>query len=70
MNALRSLRKEMQLTQVEAAQICGVSRRTYQTYEENGKNYKTDAANPPYFAQQAVSTRGFPARSRTMRTSE
>ena len=43
MNALRSLRKEMQLTQVEAAQICGVSRRTFQTYEEkeeNDKNYK------------------------------
>ena len=34
MNQLRTIRKDMGLTQVEAANICGVSRRTYQTYEE------------------------------------
>ena len=34
MNQLRTTRKEMGLTQVEAANICGVSRRTYQTYED------------------------------------
>ena len=35
MNALREKRKELGLTQVEAAKIAGISRRTYQTYEEN-----------------------------------
>ena len=34
MNALREKRKELGLTQVEAAKIAGISRRTYQTYEE------------------------------------
>ena len=34
MNKLKQLRKEMGLTQIEAAKICGVSRRTFQTYEE------------------------------------
>ena len=36
MNTLKQLRKEARLTQVEAAKICEVSRRTFQTYEENG----------------------------------
>jgi predicted nucleotidyltransferase/DNA-binding XRE family transcriptional regulator len=35
MNELRQRRKELGLTQIEAAKACGVSRRTYQTYEEN-----------------------------------
>ena len=35
MNALKQKRKELGLTQVEAAQICGVSRRSFQYYEEN-----------------------------------
>ena len=34
MNELRQKRKELGLTQIEAASACGVSRRTYQTYEE------------------------------------
>ena len=34
MNELRQKRKELGLTQVQAANACGVSRRTYQTYEE------------------------------------
>ena len=34
MNELKQRRKELGLTQVQAAQLCGVSRRTYQTYEE------------------------------------
>ena len=34
MNELRQKRKELGLTQIEAANACGVSRRTYQTYEE------------------------------------
>ena len=34
MNQLRQKRKELGLTQVQAANACGVSRRTYQTYEE------------------------------------
>ena len=34
MNELRQKRKELGLTQVQAAHACGVSRRTYQTYEE------------------------------------
>lgn len=34
MNELRRKRKELGLTQIEAANACGVSRRTYQTYEE------------------------------------
>lgn len=34
MNQLRIKRKQLGLTQIQAAQLCGVSRRTYQTYEE------------------------------------
>ena len=34
MNQLRQKRKELGLTQIQAAKACGVSRRTYQTYEE------------------------------------
>ena len=34
MNELQRRRKELGLTQVQAANACGVSRRTYQTYEE------------------------------------
>ena len=34
MNALKQRRKELGLTQIQAAAACGVSRRTYQTYEE------------------------------------
>ena len=34
MNELRQKRKELGLTQLQAANACGVSRRTYQTYEE------------------------------------
>lgn len=34
MNQLRKKRKEIGLTQIQAANACGVSRRTYQTYEE------------------------------------
>ncbi len=35
MNELRQKRKELGLTQAQAAAACHVSRRTYQTYEEN-----------------------------------
>ncbi len=35
MNTLKEKRKELGLTQIQAARLCGVSRRTYQTYEEN-----------------------------------
>ena len=41
MNTLKTLRKKHGLTQIDAAKICGVSRRTYQTYEEMGA--KTDS---------------------------
>ena len=34
MNELRQKRQELGLTQIQAANACGVSRRTYQTYEE------------------------------------
>ena len=37
MNALKEKRKELGLTQVEAAKICGISRRTFQNYEEQKK---------------------------------
>jgi len=40
MNSLRQKRKELGLTQIEMANICGVSRRTYQTYETKSE---TDA---------------------------
>lgn len=36
MNLLRQKRKELGITQIQAANACGVSRRTYQTYEETG----------------------------------
>ena len=35
MNQLRIRRKQLGITQEEAAKYCGVSRRTYQTYEES-----------------------------------
>ena len=34
MNELRQKRKELGLTQIQAANACGISRRTYQAYEE------------------------------------
>ena len=34
MNEIREKRKQLGLTQIEAARACGVSRRTFQTYEE------------------------------------
>lgn len=34
MNQLKQKRKELGITQIQAANACGVSRRTYQTYEE------------------------------------
>jgi len=34
MNQLQQKRKELGITQIQAAHACGVSRRTYQTYEE------------------------------------
>lgn len=42
MNELRQKRKKLGFTQIQAANICGVSRRTYQTYE------KTDNYNETY----------------------
>lgn len=36
MKSLKEVRKQAHLTQVDAAKLVGVSRRTYQTYEENG----------------------------------
>ena len=41
MNELRKKRKELGLTQIQAASVCGVSRRTYQTYEETQNLNKT-----------------------------
>ena len=38
MNELRKKRTEMGITQIEAARICGVSRRTYQYYEDEENN--------------------------------
>ena len=35
MNVLSKKRKEMGITQIQAANICGVSRRTYQMYEKD-----------------------------------
>lgn len=37
MKTLKEKRKELNITQVEAARLLGVSRRTYQTYEEKNK---------------------------------
>ena len=41
MNQLRAKRKELGLTQIQAAKACGVSRRTYQTYEETDNHNST-----------------------------
>lgn len=41
MNLLREKRKELNLSQIETARLCGVSRRTYQTYEEANINNNT-----------------------------
>ncbi len=38
METLKQVRKSIGLRQVDAAKICGVSRRTYQTYEESGNS--------------------------------
>lgn len=37
METLKEVRKKTGLTQVQAAKLVGVSRRTYQTYEERGR---------------------------------
>lgn len=34
METLKQIRKKLHMTQVDAAKVCGVSRRTYQEYEE------------------------------------
>lgn len=41
MNELKQKRKKLGLTQTQAAEACGVSRRTYQTYEEQEVVNKT-----------------------------
>lgn len=41
MNILRQKRKNLGVTQLQAANLCGVSLRTYQTYEENDIYNKT-----------------------------
>ncbi len=41
METLKQIRKSLHMTQVDAAKICGVSRRTYQTYEEKGNTRNT-----------------------------
>ena len=41
MEELRQKRKKVGLTQVQAANACGVSRRTYQTYEEENITNET-----------------------------
>ena len=41
MNELKQKRKELGLTQEQVARACGVSRRTYQTYEETDIKNKT-----------------------------
>ena len=41
MNELKKKRKELGITQIQAANACGVSRRTYQTYEETDNNNDT-----------------------------
>ena len=42
MNELREKRKELGITQIQAAHACGVSRRTYQYYEEDGDSRVID----------------------------
>lgn len=42
MNELRARRKNLEITQLQAANACGVSLRTYQTYEE------TDSTNDTF----------------------
>lgn len=41
MNELRKIRKKLDITQLQAANACGVSLRTYQTYEETNKSNDT-----------------------------
>ena len=41
MNEIRRKRKELNITQLQAANACGVSLRTYQTYEETNNTNKT-----------------------------
>ena len=41
MNELRKKRKELAITQLQAANACGVSLRTYQTYEETDNQNNT-----------------------------
>ena len=41
MNELRRKRKDLEITQLQAANACGVSLRTYQTYEETNNTNAT-----------------------------
>ncbi len=52
MNSLKNKRKDIGITQEQAAQACGVSRRTYQFYEES--NVKNEKYNELYEALKAM----------------
>ena len=41
MNELKKKRQNLGITQIQAAKACGVSRRTYQTYEETNNSNST-----------------------------
>lgn len=58
MNSLKALRKQIGITQVQAAKMCGVSRRTYQTYEEKGQINETYDELVNFLKENGINDKG------------
>lgn len=61
MNSLKSTRKQTGLTQEQAAKLCGISRRTYQTYEENDSNQEKSNELLELLKKAGLNEDGFPS---------
>lgn len=58
MNSLKALRKQIGITQVQAAKMCGVSRRTYQTYEEKEQINETYDELVNFLKENGINDKG------------
>ena len=61
MNTLKATRKQIGLTQVQAAKLIGVSRRTYQTYEEKSEDTPNSNELLELLKKAGLNEDGFPA---------
>lgn len=61
METLKQVRKKTGLTQIQAAELCGVSRRTYQTYEEIDTQKDKSNELLELLKKAGLNENGFPA---------